>query len=82
MGKTSSAVHNRYARKVYDDLRIVVPRGRKADAMKYAAANGTTLNALVGDLLRQALDMTPEEWKMRSDSADTDDNQTTDDPTD
>ena len=67
MGKTSSTVHNRYARKVYDDLRIVVPRGRKADAMEYAAANGTTLNALVGDLLRQALGMSPEEWRKRAD---------------
>ena len=67
MGKTSAAVKDRYNKKAYDRIESVVPKGRKKDLQEYAAANGTTLNALVGDLLRQALGMSPEEWRKRAD---------------
>lgn len=64
--KTSAAVKNRYAAKAYDSLRIVVPKGRKADIDAYAKRAGTTTNGLVNALLQGELHMTEEDWKARS----------------
>ena len=47
MGKTSSAVKERYNNKVYDDLRIRVPKGRKQAIQGVAAALGESLNGFV-----------------------------------
>ena len=45
--KTSSAVKNRYNAKVYDQLPIRVPKGRKADLQAHAAARDESLNGFV-----------------------------------
>ena len=63
MGKTSSAVKNRYNAKAYDQLPIRIPKGRKADVEAYASAHGETVNGLVNKLLRQLLDMPEDQWK-------------------
>ena len=63
MSKTSAAVKNRYAAKVYDRLNIVIPRGRLEDLKRYCESTGDTINGLVNELLRDRLGMDPEQWK-------------------
>lgn len=62
MVKTSSAVKNRYNKKSYDDLRVVVPKGRKADIDAYVKARGQTINGAVNDYFRRALGISESEW--------------------
>jgi len=47
----------------YDEIKIRVPKGRKADFDAYARAQGESVNGLMNQLMRQALDLTEEEWK-------------------
>lgn len=63
MGKTSSTVKNRYNAKVYDRIQLVVPKGRKADIDAFAQSRGESVNGLMNSFLRNALNMTEEEWK-------------------
>jgi len=63
MAKTSSAVKQRYNEKAYDRLAITIPKGRKADVDSYAKAHGESINGLVNSFLRNALEMSEEEWK-------------------
>lgn len=63
MGKTSSAVKNRYNAKAYDQLPIRVPKGRKADIDAYAKAQGESVNGLVNNFLRSTLGLSEEDWK-------------------
>ena len=67
MGKTSSAVKNRYNAKAYDQLPIRIPKGRKADVDAYAKSRGESVNGLVNNMLREALGMTEDEWKKAAD---------------
>lgn len=60
MGKTSSAVKDRYNSKAYDDIRIRVPKGQKAVVQTHAEAKGLSTNGLVNELLKA--DMGLEEW--------------------
>lgn len=61
--KTSSAVKNRYNAKAYDNMRVVVPKGRKADIETHVRSTGAkSVNGLVNDLLREELGMTEAEW--------------------
>ena len=66
MGKTSSAVKNRYNAKAYDQLPIRVPKGRKGEIEAYAQARGESVNGLVNLLLREAMQKSEEEWKRTS----------------
>ena len=63
MGKTSSAVKNRYNAKAYDQLPIRVPKGRKTDIEAFAQLRGESVNGLVNGLLREAMQKSEEEWK-------------------
>lgn len=63
MGRTSSAVKNRYNAKAYDQLPIRVPKGRKADIEAYAQERGESVNGLVNLLLREAMQKSEEDWK-------------------
>lgn len=65
MAKSRSEINNNFAKKAYDNLRIVVPKGRKADVEAHAKAKGESINGLVNNLLRADLGMTEEEWKER-----------------
>ena len=67
MGKTSSAVKNRYNAKAYDQLPIRVPKGRKATIDAYAREHGESVNGLVNNVLREMLGMSEEEWKAAAD---------------
>lgn len=65
MSKPTAAVTNAYHARVYDRLSVLLPKGRLDDVKGYAAAHGTTVNALVGDLLRRELGMDLDTWKRK-----------------
>lgn len=69
MGRTSSAVKNRYNAKAYDQLPIRVPKGRKAAIDAYAKEHGESVNGLVNNVLREMLGMSEDEWKTVVDEA-------------
>ena len=63
MGKTSNAVKDRWNSKVYDDLRVRVPKGRRQDVEELARMRNTTTNGLVNFLLQREMQLSDEEWK-------------------
>ena len=63
MGKTSSAVKDRYNAKAYDQLPIRVPKGRKAAIEAYAKSQGESVNGLINALLREKLGFSEAEWR-------------------
>lgn len=66
-GKASTRAKNKYNAANYDSLRIVVPKGRKADIEAFAKEQGESVNGLVNGLLRNAMGLTEEEWKKSTD---------------
>lgn len=60
MGKTSSAVKNRYNAKVYDQLPIRIPKGHKATVESAAAAAGESVNGYVQRAILNRLGL--EDW--------------------
>ena len=67
-GKNSTRIKNQYNSRVYDSLRIVVPKGRKSDIASYAEAHGVSINSLVNGLLRDAMQWSEEDWKKIKDT--------------
>lgn len=63
MGKTSAAAKNRYAAKAYDDLRIIVPKGKKEAITVHAKSKGESVNGLVNALLRADMGLSETDWK-------------------
>ena len=63
MGKTSSKVKDRYNAKVYDEMKIRVPKGRKAMIEAYTKENNGSVNGLINTLLRGIFNMSEEDWK-------------------
>ena len=63
MGKTSSAVKNRWSAKAYDQLRIVVPKGLKEEIEAHAREKGMSLNGYVNALIREDMGMDEAQWK-------------------
>lgn len=53
MGKTSSAVKNRYNNKAYDRITIMPKKGSKDRYKAHAERRGKSLTALIIDLLEQ-----------------------------
>lgn len=47
MGKTSSAVKDKYNAKAYDQIQFRVKKGRKAELQAHAASRGESLNAFL-----------------------------------
>lgn len=47
----------------YDELKIRVPKGRKADVDAHAKSKGESVNGLVNALLRADMGLSDEEWK-------------------
>ena len=62
-GKASTRAKNKYNTANYDSLRIVVPKGRKADVGAHARNKGESINGLVNGLLRTDMGLTEDEWK-------------------
>lgn len=63
MGKTSSAVKNRWNAKAYEELKIRVPKGLKSAVEAHAKAQGESVNGLVNSLLRVDMGLSADEWK-------------------
>ena len=55
MGKTSSAVKERYNAKSYDDIRLRVPKGQKEKIQDFAASHNETLNGFINRLIAEAM---------------------------
>ena len=55
MGKTSSAVKDRYNAKAYDNLRIVVKKGQKDVIQAHAAARGESINGFVNRAISEQM---------------------------
>ena len=53
MGKTSSQVKDRYNAKAYDEIKVRVPKGRKAEIEAAVQAEGVSVNGLINRLLRE-----------------------------
>lgn len=68
MGKTSNTVKDRWNRQNYEEVKVRLPRGRKADITTHAQSKGLSVNGLVGELLRADLNMTEEEWRRKPDA--------------
>lgn len=70
MAKTRSEINNAYAKKAYDSLRIIVPKGRKAAVEAHAKSKGESVNGLVNALLRADMGLTEDEWKKTEETPD------------
>ena len=62
MGRTSSAVKNRYNEKAYDRITIVVPKGQKSTVEAAAKKDGDSVNQyIIGAVLsKMGLNAWPE----------------------
>lgn len=54
--KASTAAKNRYNAKAYDNLRVVVKKGRKAEIQAHAETMGESLNAFVGRAINETME--------------------------
>lgn len=63
MVKSRSEINNAYAKKAYDNLRVIVPKGRKADVEAHAKGKGESVNGLINALLRADMGLSEDEWK-------------------
>ena len=63
MGRTSSQVKDRYNAKAYDEIKLRVPKGQKAAVEAFARSRGLSTNALLNELLREAMDVAQQDWK-------------------
>lgn len=55
MGKTSSAVKNRYNEKAYDRINLVVPKGKKEQIKEHAERKGISTNAFIVKAIEDAM---------------------------
>ena len=55
MGKTSSAVKDRYNAKTYDEIKIRTPKGKKAFIQEYAKSKGESLNSFINKAIDKAI---------------------------
>ena len=56
MGKTSSAVKDRYNAKAYEDIRLRVKTGEKEKIRAAAEQHGMSLNAFIAEAIREKID--------------------------
>ena len=63
MGRTSSAVKNRYNNQAYDRITLFFPKGRKDELTALAKERGESLNGYFARLVRTDLGLSEEEWK-------------------
>lgn len=55
MGKTSAEAKNRYNKKAYDRIELVVPKGQKEVIKAHAESQGESLNGFINRLINEAI---------------------------
>lgn len=68
MGKTSATVKNRWNKKMYDRVLLVVPKGKKEMITQRAREKGMSVNGYLSSLVRTDLGLTEAEWKARGET--------------
>lgn len=66
MGRTSSAVKNRYNAKAYDQIPVRVPKGQKQAIESFAREQGESVNGMFNRLIRTEMGVSENEWKEES----------------
>ena len=61
MGKTSSAVKNRYNAKAYDQLPLRVKKGQKELIQAHASKLGKSVNSYIVELIEQDMSLNNDE---------------------
>lgn len=66
MGKTSSAVKDRWNAKTYDEIKVRVLKGQKQIIQDHAEQNGESVNSFIGRAINETIERdnapaTPEE---------------------
>lgn len=61
--KAQQRASAKYQKKSYDDLRIRVPKGRRADIEAAVKKKNISINGAVNQFLRELVGMSEEEWK-------------------
>lgn len=56
MGKTSSAVKDRYNAKAYDEIKVRVDKGRKPVIQAHAEAQGESVNGFINRAIDEAME--------------------------
>lgn len=56
MGKTSSAVKDRYNAKTYDEIKIRVPKGQKDLIQAHAEAQGESTNSFINRAISETME--------------------------
>ena len=56
MGKTSSSVKDRYNRKVYEEIKIRIKKGKKESIKSHAASQGESVNAFVNRAIDETME--------------------------
>lgn len=56
MGKTSSESKNKYNKKAYDRINVMLPKGKKEIFVKVAQSKGLSLNGYINMLLNADLE--------------------------
>ncbi len=56
MGKASTRAKNKYNAENYDNLRIVVPKGKKEKIKAYAESKGESINGFVNRAIDEAME--------------------------
>ena len=56
MGRTSSAVKDRYNAKAYDEIKVRVNKGRKAEIKSHAENQGKSLNGFINEAIVEKME--------------------------
>ena len=67
MGKTSSAVKDRYNAKAYDEIKIRVPKGQKDLIQAHAEAQGESTNGFINRAISETMERDKNRWETRTD---------------
>lgn len=68
-GKSSTRAKNKYNAANYDNLRVIVPKGRKALVDARAKELGESTNGYVNGLIRADLGLSEDEWRVQPDAS-------------
>ena len=66
-GKTSTEAKNRWNKKTYDRVLLVIPKGRKEVLEQRAKETGQSVNGYLNRLIQTDLGLSDEAWKRAED---------------